>query len=253
MTEHIIEEQEGDEFVYKLIVRDKMVCGARTESHSLLLTIKTTEGEEGKGYAKKLLTQIEKTAREQYAKTMKTSDIDPCDYKAICFFKSMGYRLNLIEKGKTKSLEGKKDLWENEIFRLLQKVDKNFKRISCDMIYRSQYFAFFLVILFMLIPIEFYLFSVADVGQQLVVVIPFSALLIVFARPFYDSILETRIRRNYLAISKDEGEINKPLIRALIGMKARNETFDLERIFEMHPFMFNKEKLLERLYAILEK
>lgn len=61
MKEHITEEQEGDEFVYKLIVNGKTVCGARTESHSLLLSIKTTEREEGKGYAKKLLTHIEKS------------------------------------------------------------------------------------------------------------------------------------------------------------------------------------------------
>jgi len=249
MQDQITVEQEGDEFVYKLIVNDKMVCGARIEPHSLLLNIKTTEGEEGKGYAKKLLMHIEKIAREQNAKTMETSDIDPCDYKAICFFKSMNYRLDLIERDETKFLEGKKDLWENEILKLVGKVDRNFKKLSFGMFYHSQYFGIFCTILFMLIPIEIYLFSVADIGKQLVVVIPFSALLIVFARPFYDSVLETRIRRNYLAISKNEEEINKPLLKALIEMKAKSETFDLERIFEMHPFMFTKEKLLERLYG----
>jgi len=250
MKEQITVAQEGDEFVYKLIVNDKMVCGARIKLHSLLLNIKTSEGEEGKGYAKKLLMHIEKIARENNAKTMETSDIDPCDYIAICFFKSMDYRLNLIEKDETKFLEGKKDLWKNEILRLIQKVDKNFKKISFGMFYHSQYFAIFCVILFMLIPIEFYLFSIGDIGKQLVVVIPFSALLITFARPFYESVFETRILRNYVAISKNEEESNKPLLKALVEMKAKNERFDfkLEQIFNMNPYMFTKEKLLERLY-----
>lgn len=250
MKEQITVEQDGDEFVYKLIVNDKVVCGARIEPHSLLLNIKTTEGEEGKGYAKKLLMHIEEIARENNAKTMETSDIDPCDYKAICFFKSMDYRLNLIKKDETKFLEGKKDLWEKEILRLIRKVDKNFKKISFDMFYHSQYFGIFCVILFMLIPIEIYLFSIGDVGKQLVVVIPFSALLIAFTRPFYDSVFETRTLRNYVAISKNEEESNKPLLKTLVEMKAKNERFDikLEPIFNMNPSMFTKERLLERLY-----
>lgn len=250
MKEQVTVEQEGDEFAYKLIVNDEIVCGARTESHNLLLSIKTKESKEGKGYAKKLLMHIEKIARENNAETMETSDIDPCDYKAICFFKSMDYRLNPIEKDETKFLEGKKDLWKNEILRLIQKVDKNFKKISFDMFYQSQYFLIFCVILFMLIPIEIYLFSIEDIGKQLVVVIPFSALLIAFSRPFYDSVFETRTLRNYLAISKNEEESNKPLLKALVEMKAKNERLDfkLEQIFKMNPSIFTKERLLERLY-----
>jgi GNAT superfamily N-acetyltransferase len=250
MKEQITEEREGDEFVYKLSVNDKMVCGARIEPYSLLSDIKTTEGEEGKGYAKKLLTHIEKIARENNAKTMETNDIDPCDYKAICFFKSMDYRLNLIEKDETKFLEGKKDLWGKKILRLIQKVDENFKKISFDMFYHSQYFGIFCVILFMLIPIEIYLFSIGDIAKQLVVVIPFSALLIAFARPFYDSVFETRTLRNYVTISENEGDSSKPLLMALVKMKGKNERLDfkLEQIFSMNPSMFTKEKLLERLY-----
>jgi hypothetical protein len=250
MQEQIIGRHEGDECVFELIVNEKVVSSARTEPYSLLLDIKTTEGEEGQGYAKKLLMHIEKIAKEQNAKTMKTSDIDPCDYKAICFFKSMNYVLNPIERDEKNFLEGKKDLCEDEILRLIRKVDENFKRISFDMFFHSQYFAIFCVILFMLIPIEIYLFSIGDIGKQLVVVIPFSALLIAFSRPFYDSVFETRTLRNYLAISKNEEESNKPLLKALVEMKAKSERFDfkLEQIFNMNPSMFTKEELLERLY-----
>jgi hypothetical protein len=250
MQEQIIERQEGDECVFELIVNEKVVSGARTEPYSLLLNVKTTEGEEGKGYAKKLLMHIEKIAREHNAKSMKTSDIDPCDYKTVCFLKSMDYILDPIEKDETKFIEGKKDLWKNEILRLIRRVDENFKKISFDMFYHSQYFAIFCVILFMLIPMETYLFSIGDIGKQLVVVIPFSALLIAFARPFYDSVFETRTLRNYVVISKNEEKSNKPLLKALVEMKAKNARFDfkLEQIFNMNPSMFTKEKLLERLY-----
>jgi hypothetical protein len=251
MKEQVTVEQEDDEFTYKLIVNDKTVCGAKTGLHSLLLDIKTTEGKEGKGYAKKLLIHIEKIAREQNAKTMKTSDIDPCNYKAICFFKSMKYRLNPIERDETKFLEGKKDLWENEILTLIRKVDKNFKRISFDMFYHSPYFTLLCGILLLLIPVEIYLFSIGDIGKQLVVVLPFSALLIAFTKPFYDSVSETRTLRNYMTISKNEEESNKPLLKALVEMKAKNERlgFKLEQIFYMNPSMFTKEKLLEKLYG----
>ena len=106
----------------------------------------------------------------------------------------------------------------------MQKVDKDFKRLSAGMFFYSEFFVTFLAILFMLIPIELFPFSVvADIGRQLSVVIPSSALLIVFSKPFYDSVLETRTLRNYSAISKNEEEGNKPLIMALLEMKAKKQ------------------------------
>jgi len=110
MQEQITVQQEDDELVYKLIVNNKMVCGAKTESYNLLLNIKTTEGEEGKGYAKKLLTYIEKVAREHNAKTMKTDDIDPCNYRAVSLFKSMGYAFTPIVGDASGFIEATKDL-----------------------------------------------------------------------------------------------------------------------------------------------
>jgi hypothetical protein len=45
MQEQIVERQEDDERVFELHVNGKVVWGARTEPYSLLLNIKTTEGE----------------------------------------------------------------------------------------------------------------------------------------------------------------------------------------------------------------
>jgi GNAT superfamily N-acetyltransferase len=250
MQEQIIEEQEGDEHIFKLIIDKKIMCTARTLAYRHLEKIKTTTGEEGKGYGKKLLTYIEKVAKEHDVKVMETSDIDPYDYATVSFFKTLGYRFSPVEGDKQKFIEAAKDLWDDETFRLIKLVDKKFKRTSFDMFIYSPYFMTFCMIILIFIAVEAYLFSeLNDLGKQLTIAIPFSALLIAFFIPFYNSILETRIERNYMAISKNEEERNKPLIKALVKMKAENAEFCLEQqIYNMNPSMFTKEKLLERLY-----
>jgi GNAT superfamily N-acetyltransferase len=248
MTEQIVQEQEGDERVFKLFVDGKTVCSARTLPYSLLLNITTTKGEEGKGYGKKLLSHIEKVAKEHNVTVMKTDDIDPCNYKAVCLFKSMGYRFEQIEGDKRNFIEATKDLWRNEVLRLAQLVDKKFKKFSLDMLLYSPYFSMFLALFLMLVLVESYLFSINDVGKQLSVAIPFSAFILAFSVPFYHSIPETCAERNYVRISKTEEENDKPLLRALIKMKTQNINFKLERIYNMNPSMFTKEKLLEILY-----
>jgi hypothetical protein len=63
------------------------------------------------------------------------------------------------------------------------------------------------------------------------------------------------IRANYkriLKLNRDEGnkleEDRKPLLKALVTIKAKNHEFDLKQIYSMNPSMFTREKLLERLY-----
>jgi hypothetical protein len=63
-----IEEQpDGDNLVFKLIVAKREVCYATMVPYGILLDIQTISGEEGKGYAKKLLAYIEKTVRAHNA------------------------------------------------------------------------------------------------------------------------------------------------------------------------------------------
>jgi GNAT superfamily N-acetyltransferase len=105
-----IEEQpDGDNLVFRLMVAKREVCSAKIASYTILLDIQTTQGEEGKGYAKKLLAYIEKTGRDHNAVGLTTASIGVCNFKAVCFFKSMGYRLSPL-KGQENSLEAKKIL-----------------------------------------------------------------------------------------------------------------------------------------------
>ncbi len=107
-NERFTEENENGFNVFKLFVNAKMVCSARTQAYSMLMNIKTTEGEERKGYAKRLLLHIEELARNEGATKMQTDDIDLCDYKMICLLKSMRYELKPIEGDGRGFLEGEK-------------------------------------------------------------------------------------------------------------------------------------------------
>lgn len=105
-----IEEQpDGDNLVFKLMVAKREVCYATIVPYGILLDIQTIPVEEGKGYAKKLLAYIEKTARDHNAVGLTTASIDACNFKAVCFFKSMGYSLSPL-KGYENSLGAKKIL-----------------------------------------------------------------------------------------------------------------------------------------------
>jgi hypothetical protein len=55
---------------------------------------------------------------------------------------------------------------------------------------------------------------------------------------------ENIIRINFENVKKNE----KPLLKALIKIKAKNPEFDLEQTYNMNKPMFTKEKLLEKLF-----
>jgi hypothetical protein len=126
--EEIIKETDGTNIVYTLFVNGKKVCGAKVLPYSLLLDITTTQGEEGKGYGKKLLAYIEKIAKKNNVVTMKTDEIDPCAWKTVSFFKSMGYRFNLIEGDEGKFIEATKRLSDkdNPLDKIVNKEDAKF-------------------------------------------------------------------------------------------------------------------------------
>lgn len=268
MQEQITTEQEDDEFVYKLIVNDKMVCGARTESHSLLLSIKTTKGEEGRGYAKKLLTYLEKVAKEHGATEMKTDDIDPCNYVAICLFKSMGYIFTPIKGDEQKFIEATKNL--DEILKIVQLIDSYKKELfrNFDLFRSNIKFPIIAFLgLFGLVWIYEFAWSVflvwkglTDItiaGSQITILLSLLAAVTagfsLLSPYFKESIVDKNYERVKELALKDKNEIlkegkNQHLLKALIKMKAQNREFDLEQIYDMNPSMFTSEKLLERLY-----
>ena len=60
--------------------------------------------------------------------------------------------------------------------------------------------------------------------------------------------IDVRFKRA-LGLKQSFTEDEKPILKALIKLRSRNPEMDLERFYNMHPEMFKKEKLLEKLYA----
>jgi len=112
--EKIVETQEeseqDDEITLRLFADGELVSWAKTLLYSFLEEIHTAHREKRKGYGRKLLAYIEKTAKAHGATTMNTIGIDPCNDEAIDFFRSMGYGLRAIENDTTGFLEGTKRL-----------------------------------------------------------------------------------------------------------------------------------------------
>ena len=104
------ESEEDDEITLRLFADGEIVAWAKTLLYSFLKEIHTAREEKRKGYGRKLLAYIEKNAKAHGAFTMKTSGIDPSNYEAIGFFRSMGYGLRPIEYGAKGFLEGTKRL-----------------------------------------------------------------------------------------------------------------------------------------------
>ena len=96
--ESFIEEKDGDEIIYKLVVDGSVVSSARTLPYSLLLNIHTRQSEQRKGYGRKLLGHIEKIAITHNVAIMQTTNIDPFDSKAVSFFDSMKYNLKFMKE-----------------------------------------------------------------------------------------------------------------------------------------------------------
>jgi GNAT superfamily N-acetyltransferase len=250
MQERITEEQDGDERVFRLFVDEKMVCSARIIPYSLLLDIKTVDGEEGKGYGKKLLAHIEKVAKEHNAVSMKTDDVDPCNYRAVCLLKSMGYIFTRIEGDKGGFVEARKDFYEIlELIRIIDSDKDLFKRF--DAFRGSMFFptVSFLVVVFFtwfalfLLALQNVVELAVDIGL-LAFVVGYFRLFVPF---FKENSVEVNLRR--LDMKKKFTKDKKPLVKALIWMKIKNEKFDLEQIYNTNPSMFTNERLLERLYS----
>lgn len=110
IVENEEESEEDDEITLRLFADGEIASWAKTLLYSFLKEIHTARKEKRKGYGRKLLGYIEKNAKAHGAFTMKTSGIDPSNYEAIGFFRSMGYGLRPIEHDVKGFLEGTKRL-----------------------------------------------------------------------------------------------------------------------------------------------
>lgn len=107
-----------------------------------------------------------------------------------------------------------------------------------------------IAILVMLAIVEIILFFV-DGGQfeKLSVALSFSALTV----GYFSFILQFNERNilnlNYDRLEKHVEKKQKPLLKALLKIKSKHTTFDLEEIYNKNSSMFTAEKLLELLYT----
>jgi len=139
---------------------------------------------------------------------------------------------------------------EDEILKLIRLVDRNkpilFKKFD---IFRGEA-TFPVVMLFVTLSfVEFFLFFVvASANEKIIIALSFLALAVAYfsliGRFGEENIVNVNFKRLERCIEEDK----KPLLKALIKMKAKHPKFDLEQIYNLNKSMFIKEKLLERLY-----
>ena len=156
---------------------------------------------------------------------------------SICGISEKNSDLELSEKAK-----------EDEILKLAQLVDRSYRFTLFDLFFRgSNAFAFIGFIgLFVLVGV--FLVIAPSVYDQIVVATSFSAFSIAFfsllARFGEEHIVEVNFKRFGICVDKNK----KPFVKALIKIKVKNPEFDLVQIYNLNKSLFEKEKLLERLY-----
>ncbi len=104
------ESEEDDELIFTFFFKDEIVSWAKTQLYSYLKEIHTAIGKKRKGYGRKLLFHIEKTAKEHGATTMKARYDECCSDEAAGFFRDMRYVLKPVESDSPGFLEATKKL-----------------------------------------------------------------------------------------------------------------------------------------------
>lgn len=139
---------------------------------------------------------------------------------------------------------------KNEVLELIRLIDHNksilFKKLD---LFRGEWAFPFVMLIVLLSLIEIFLFlGVASATEKIAIVLTFLALAIAYFS-FIGRFGEVHIvNLNFKRLEKCVEKDKKPLLKALIKMKAKHLEFDLEQIYNLNPSMFSQEKLLEILY-----
>jgi GNAT superfamily N-acetyltransferase len=104
------ESEEDDETTFTLFSDGEIVCWAKTLLYSNLEEIHTARKEKRRGFGQKLLTYLEKNAKEHGATTMKAGYESCCNNEAAGFFRSMGYGRKPTENSASRCSEVTKEL-----------------------------------------------------------------------------------------------------------------------------------------------
>ncbi len=138
---------------------------------------------------------------------------------------------------------------EKEVLNLLRLVDKKYKKGIWGVFWNSSFYILILILI-LYVPVVAYVGSVKDIGEQLRITIPFFALIVAVFALIDRETDKGSIQGNYKRLSKDKtvDKSNAHILRSLITMKSKQKDVSLEQIYSMHPEMFTKKKLLEKLY-----
>jgi hypothetical protein len=154
-----------------------------------------------------------------------------------------------VSSGNKESLEATKNLGEDEILKLIRLIDRNKNRMfkSFDA-FRGLSVPFIALAMTYILVWIFLAFFPENLGIRLSIMLAFFSFVIGMLslfRPFMgENIVDVNFRRLEKCVEEDE----RPLLKGLIKIKAKNTEFDLEQIYKMNPSMFSRERLLEILY-----
>jgi len=138
---------------------------------------------------------------------------------------------------------------EDEILKLIRLVDRNKNRTfkPSDAFHGQRVMVGELLFAFIVI-LAVVTFSSESLVSRLAIGLTFLAFIVGFFSLFIRFMEENVVDANFERLEKDVKKDEKPLLKALIKIKAKNLEFDLEQIYNQNKSMFTKEKLLERLY-----
>jgi len=138
---------------------------------------------------------------------------------------------------------------KDDILELIQLVDRNkarlFKNLDIFHEWRAPFTTFIVVLIFLEF---FFIFGGASESEKLGVGFAFIAVFIGFMEIVAHFALENLVKVNFKRLENCIEEDKKPILKALVKMKTKNQEFDLEQIYNMDKAIFTKEKLLELLY-----
>lgn len=152
------------------------------------------------------------------------------------------------DKKPREQIEETKEIYDQTVLRLIRLVDKNFRLDWVDRYFKGG-------MVFVFVPFVIYLALVAgymllapineriSIGLSLLAVA--TAIIALFARFGEEHAVNVNCSRIGICVGEDE----KSLLVALIKMKTKAPTINIEQIYNQNKNMFQKDKLLERLYS----
>jgi len=153
------------------------------------------------------------------------------------------------QENKPKKEEPEKQ-YDITIKNLIRLVDRNKSKLFRTLdIFRGEWAFPFATIISLLMLIEIFLyFGVASPTEKITIALTFLAFAIAYFSLMASFGDENIVKVNFKRLESCVEESEKPLLKALIKMKAKNREFDLEEIYNQSPPLFEREKLLESLY-----